>query len=48
MIRYLFLIAAIFGLIAVLTARHINWWWVAEKAARVLIALSYMPPHRFH
>ncbi len=45
MIRYLFLAAALFGLISALTARHVSWWYAAEKVTRVLIAVSYLFPH---
>lgn len=48
MIRYLFLATAVFGLIATLTMRHVNWFWAAEKATRVMIAIGYLMPHHRH
>jgi hypothetical protein len=45
MIRYLFLAAAIFGLIATLTAKHFNWAWAGYHLSKVLIAASYLMHH---
>lgn len=42
---WLFLAAAVFGLIGTLTYRHVNWWIAASKFAHVLIALAYLPLH---
>ena len=45
---WLFLAAAVLGLVATLSARHVSWWWAAQKATRVMIAVSYLfPHHRF-
>ena len=49
LLPWLFLAAAVFGLIATLTAHRVNWWWAAEKGTRVMIALGYLfPHHRWH
>ena len=42
---WLFLAAAVLGLIATLSAKHVNGWWVASKFTHVLIALAYLVPH---
>ncbi len=42
---WLFLAAAVFGLIGVLSEKHPNWWYAASRFAHVLIALAYLPHH---
>ena len=45
---WLFLAAAVFGLIGALTYRHVNYWIVASRFTHVLIALAYLLPHHRH
>ena len=45
---WLFLAAAVFGLIGVLMERHPNGWFVASRITHVLISLAYLMPHHLH
>lgn len=42
---WLFLAAAVFALIATLTAKHVNVWYVCARMVRVAISISYILPH---
>jgi len=42
---WLFLAAAVFGLIGCLTARHVNVWYAGSRILHVVIALAYLPLH---
>lgn len=45
---WLFLIAAVCGLIGCWTTKHISWWYAASRFAHVIIALAYLPLHHGH
>jgi hypothetical protein len=45
---WLFLVAAVCGLVGTLTARHVNWWFAASRFAHVLISITYLLPHHRH
>ena len=45
---WLFLAAALFGLAAALTAKHVNWLWVGYRVTHVFIAIAYLIPHHRH